>query len=94
MFISKAFGGRDSDKFIVEKSGFMNYLLPGDKIMADRGFTIEDLLFPLRVKLNIPWPTSFLYFQVLTTRLIKASQGLSSLSLTLMPYMIVWLCYL
>jgi hypothetical protein len=33
MFISKAFGGRASDKFIVEKSGFMNYLLPGDEIM-------------------------------------------------------------
>ena len=54
MFISKAFGGRASDKFIVEKSGFMNYLLPGDEIMADHGFTIDDLLFPLRVKLNIP----------------------------------------
>ncbi|CAC5412038.1 unnamed protein product [Mytilus coruscus] len=53
MFISKACGGRASDKFIVEKSGFMNYLLPGDEIMADRGFTIDDLLFPLRVKLNI-----------------------------------------
>jgi hypothetical protein len=36
MFISKAFGGRASDKFIVEKSGFMNYLLLGDEIMADR----------------------------------------------------------
>ncbi|CAC5392808.1 unnamed protein product [Mytilus coruscus] len=54
MFISKAFGGRASDKFIVEKSGFINYLLPGVEIMADRGFTIDDLFFPLRVKLNIP----------------------------------------
>ncbi|XP_052074204.1 uncharacterized protein LOC127712052 [Mytilus californianus] len=54
IFISKAFGGRASDKFIVEKSGFMNYLLPGDEIMADRGFTIDDLLFPLSVKLNMP----------------------------------------
>jgi hypothetical protein len=27
MFISKAFGGRASDTFIVEKSGFMNYVL-------------------------------------------------------------------
>jgi hypothetical protein len=50
MFISKDF----SDKFIVEKSGFLNYLLPGDEVMADRGFTIEDFLFPRRVKLNIP----------------------------------------
>lgn len=54
MFISKAFGGRASDKFIVEKSGFLDYLLPGDEVMADRGFTIDDLLFPRRVKLNIP----------------------------------------
>ncbi|CAC5419949.1 unnamed protein product [Mytilus coruscus] len=54
MFISKAFGGRVSDKFIVKKSGFLNYLLPGDEVMADRGFIIEDFLFPRRVKLNIP----------------------------------------
>ncbi|VDH91083.1 Hypothetical predicted protein [Mytilus galloprovincialis] len=54
MFISRAFGGRASDKFIVEKSGFCQYLLPGDEVMADRGFTIDALLFPLRVKLNIP----------------------------------------
>lgn len=54
MFISKSFGGRASDRYIVENSGFLRYLLPGDEIMADRGFTIEDLLFPRRVKLNIP----------------------------------------
>ncbi|CAC5408014.1 unnamed protein product [Mytilus coruscus] len=54
IFISKAFGGRASDKFIVEKSGFLNYLLQGDEVMADRGFTIEDFLFPRRVKLNFP----------------------------------------
>ena len=41
MFLSNAFGGRASDKLIVEKSGFMNYLLPGDEIMVDRGFTID-----------------------------------------------------
>lgn len=54
MFISKAFSGRARYKFIVENSGFLNYLLPGDEIMADRGFTINELLFSLRVKLNIP----------------------------------------
>jgi hypothetical protein len=53
-FISKTFGGRATDKFIVEKSGFLNYLLPGDEVMADRGFTIEDLLIPRRAKLNVP----------------------------------------
>lgn len=54
MFISNAFGGRASDKFIVEKSVFLDYLLPGDEVMADRGFTIDDVLFPRRVELNIP----------------------------------------
>jgi hypothetical protein len=54
MFISKAFGGRASEKFIVENSGFLNYLLPGDDVMADRGFTIKDLCCPRGVKLHIP----------------------------------------
>lgn len=54
MFISHSYGGRASDKFIVEDSGILNMLLPGDEVMADRGFPITDLLFPLQVKLNIP----------------------------------------
>ena len=58
MHISRAYGGRASDKFIVLDSGILNNLLPGDEVMADRGFTIQDLLFPLRVKLNIPAFTS------------------------------------
>ncbi|XP_041374403.1 uncharacterized protein LOC121387372 [Gigantopelta aegis] len=54
MFISKAFGGRASDKVIVENSGLLNYLISGDEVMADRGFTIEKLLFSRQIKLNIP----------------------------------------
>ena len=54
MHISRAYGGRASDKFIVQDCGILNRLVPGDEVMADRGFTIHDLLFPLRVKLNIP----------------------------------------
>lgn len=54
MHVSKAYGGRSSDKYIVKDSGVLNNLLPGDEVMADRGFTIQDLLFPLQAKLNIP----------------------------------------
>ena len=54
MFISRSYGGRSSDKCITSDSGFLNYLRPGDEVMADRGFTIGDLLFNKRVKLNIP----------------------------------------
>ena len=53
-FIGQLYTGSISDREIVERSGFLN--LPfsvGDSVMADKGFTIEDIL-PLGVSLNIP----------------------------------------
>ena len=41
-FISKAWGGRASDKYITEHCGILKKLLPGDVILADRGFNIEE----------------------------------------------------
>ena len=37
-FISKGYGGRTSDSFIVNDSGFIDLVEPGDEIMADKGF--------------------------------------------------------
>jgi hypothetical protein len=45
--------GRLSDKEIVVRSGLVDLLEPGDLVMADRGFTIDDLLSQ-SVELNIP----------------------------------------
>ena len=53
-FISQLYSGNISDREIVMRSGFLNIeFTEGDSIMADKGFTIEDLL-PLGVRLNIP----------------------------------------
>lgn len=54
-FVSSLASGCISDKELVRKSGFLS--LPfeeGDVVMADKGFTIGDLLHPLKVELNIP----------------------------------------
>ena len=52
--MSKLHGGSTSDREIFEKSGLLDLLEPGDSIMADRGFTIADLLDSKGVSVNIP----------------------------------------
>ena len=53
-FISRGWGGRTSDKMITENSGFLNNILPGDTILADRGFDVGDTLGLYNAKLKIP----------------------------------------
>ena len=53
-FVSKAWGGRTSDKFLTENCGFLKNLLPGDMVMGDRGFTISENVAMSHAKLVIP----------------------------------------
>ena len=53
-FVSDAWGGRVSDKHLTEPSGILEKLLPGDIVLADRGFTISDSVGMMQAKLNIP----------------------------------------
>ena len=41
-FISKGWGGRVSDVHLTENSGLLRHLLPGDIVLSDREFTIEE----------------------------------------------------
>ena len=53
-FISKGWGGRVSDKEVTEKSGFLDKLLPGDLVLADRGFDMHETFGIQGAKLDIP----------------------------------------
>ena len=53
-FISDIYGGTISDRELTEKCGILQKLEPGDSVMADKGFTIADILEPIGVSLNIP----------------------------------------
>ena len=53
-FVRKAWGGRTPDKHLTDNCGIMKYLLPGDVILADRGFDIGDSAALLGVTVEIP----------------------------------------
>jgi len=53
-FISKGWGGRASDVHITENSGLLRHLLPGDVVLADRGFNIQEAAGMYCAKVKIP----------------------------------------
>lgn len=54
IFLSKCWGGRVSDNQITLESGFLDKLLPGDIILADRGFTMNEEVLFKGAKLVVP----------------------------------------
>ena len=53
-FISRGWGGRASDKYLTEHSGFLKKLLPGDLVLADRGFNIGELVGMMCAEVKVP----------------------------------------
>ena len=47
-------GGRTSDKYVTQHCGFLDIIEPYDKVMADRGFPIQEDLVLLHAELLIP----------------------------------------
>ena len=53
-YVSNLWGRRATDRAITENCGILDLIEPGDDVMADRGFGIEDLLAAKKATLNIP----------------------------------------
>lgn len=53
-FKSKIYGGRVSDTQIFKQSGMINLLEPGDALMTDKGFLIDDLCHEHNIDLIRP----------------------------------------
>ena len=52
-YVSKLYPGSISDKAIAQESGLLNHFTPGDMILVDKEFLIQDIV-PCRVSVNIP----------------------------------------
>ena len=53
-FVSELYPGSISDKEIVKRSGLLEVLQPGDEIMSDKGFLIQDELVSVGATLVMP----------------------------------------
>ena len=53
-FVSETWGGRVSDKHLTENCGILRKLLPGDIVLADRGFDISESVGMMQARLHIP----------------------------------------
>lgn len=70
MHVSDAYGGRASDKLIMRECGINDYLVRGDEVMADCGFTLEPELEVKGIKLNVPAFTKGTGFDIDMSRVL------------------------
>ena len=54
LFVSDTWGGRVSDKYLTDHCGILKKLLPGDVVLADRGFDISESVGMMQATLRIP----------------------------------------
>ena len=52
--IPDTFGGAASDRMLIERSSLTAKLDPGDSLMTDKGFQVQDIFAPVDVTVNTP----------------------------------------
>lgn len=76
-FVSEGFGGRVSDRQMIERTCLLDLMEEGDGVMADKGFTIKDMLEKKGCTLNIsPFRSSSNQF---TTQEVLNTQEIAKL---------------
>ena len=53
-YISRAWGGRVTDKYIAENCGILDKINPGDVLLADRGFSIQESVACTMAQVKMP----------------------------------------
>lgn len=78
-YVSKVYGGRASDVQVVRESNFMTYEfhMPGDQILADRGFTLQDE-FAAACGVNLLLPSFTKGKRQLSPEKVETSRKISS----------------
>ena len=72
-YLSPMWGGKASDRKITLSDGFIDNLQVGDLILADRGFTIHDVLIQKQVSIDIP-PSSSGLSQMTKQNVLKTKR--------------------
>ena len=98
-FVSKLYGGNIFDRELMQWCGLLSLLEPGDSVVADRGFTIADLLDLEGVALNIsPMKTNdqFTQRELTTThrianQRIHVERAIGRIKNFLVRFLIIWL---
>lgn len=78
LWLSRAFGGSASDEKIVSSSGWLEGLVDGDVVMADKGFRIEGILNALPGNIGLVLP-HFVYNGELAAEEVTRSMDISRL---------------
>ena len=72
-FLSSCYGGRASDRYVVQDSNFYDGLDLYDEVMADRGFQIQEELMVKFCKLTVP-PGARVKSQMTTAEVKKTKE--------------------